>query len=98
MSEMVERVARALVASRFGNEGLMMFDPVPDGFPNSSEARMLFSKRVGEARKDARAAIEAMTEPTDAMVNAAREHHEGQAYLPYSLFSSMIQAALKEQA
>lgn len=45
----------------------------------------------------ARAAIEAMLHPTEAMVYAANDHHEGQHYLPYSLFSAMIQAAIKEE-
>lgn len=44
-----------------------------------------------------RAAIEAMMEPTDAMVDAGREHDRGQQYLPYGLFTAMIQAALKEE-
>jgi hypothetical protein len=28
--------------------------------------------------------------PTDKMVKAAREHHEGEAYLPHSLYKSML--------
>ena len=32
-------------------------------------------------------------EPTPKMVEAAREHHEGEAYLPFSLYKAMIAAA-----
>lgn len=32
-------------------------------------------------------------EPTPEMVEAARAHHEGEAYLPYSLYTAMIAAA-----
>lgn len=48
-------------------------------------------------RRLAVAVLKAIREPTPAMVDAAREHHEGQPYLPYSLFRSMIDAALAEQ-
>ena len=42
----------------------------------------------------ARAAIEAMKDPTIEMMKQARAHHEGEHYLPHSLFNSMIDAAL----
>lgn len=32
-------------------------------------------------------------EPTDKMIMAAHEHHEGEAYLPHSLYTAMIEAA-----
>jgi len=32
-------------------------------------------------------------EPTDAMIASAREHHEGEAYLPVSLYRAMLAAA-----
>lgn len=67
MSEMVERVARALVAAKFGEEGLLIFEPVPDDFPLSLEASLMFKRRIDDAMKEARAAIEAMREPTEAM-------------------------------
>jgi hypothetical protein len=34
-------------------------------------------------------------EPTEAMLDAAREHHEGEHYLPVSLWRSMLAAARK---
>lgn len=32
-------------------------------------------------------------EPTDKMIMAAHEHHEGETYLPHSLYTAMIEAA-----
>lgn len=45
---------------------------------------------------DARAAVEAMREPTEAQVQDARKHHEGEPYLPYSLWRAMIDSILTE--
>lgn len=81
---MVEKVARALFARK-------VEEFVCDG--SWEENASLHD----DFRADARAAIEAMREPTDAMVDAARAHHEGHPYLPYSLFNSMIDAALNEE-
>lgn len=36
-------------------------------------------------------------EPTGAMINFARKHHEGDFYLPVALYKAMIEAAEKEQ-
>lgn len=36
-------------------------------------------------------------EPTAEMIKAAREHHEGEAYLPISLYAAMIAAAPTQQ-
>lgn len=52
---------------------------------------------VDLARREARAAIEAMKDPTIEMMKQARAHHEGEHYLPHSLFNSMIDAALNEE-
>lgn len=37
-------------------------------------------------------------EPTPEMVGAAREHHEAEAYLPFSLYKAMIAAAPEKKA
>ena len=37
-------------------------------------------------------------EPTTEMIMAARKHHEGDAYLPNSLYASMLAAAPEVQA
>lgn len=34
-------------------------------------------------------------EPTREMIDAARQHHEGEAYLPFSLYRAMLAAAPK---
>lgn len=34
-------------------------------------------------------------EPTREMIEAARQHHEGEAYLPFSLYKAMLAAAPK---
>lgn len=34
--------------------------------------------------------------PTDSMIKYAHEHHEGQPYLPYSLYESFVKAAQGE--
>lgn len=42
---------------------------------------------------DARGLVMVPREPTPEMVVAARLDHEGEAYLPYSLYASMLAAA-----
>lgn len=37
-------------------------------------------------------------EPTQAMIDAVRSEHEGEPYLPYSLYKSFLKAALGEAA
>lgn len=34
--------------------------------------------------------------PTESMIKYAHEHHEGQAYLPYSLYRSFVKAAQEQ--
>lgn len=70
MDDMIDKVARALVIAKFGPGAAVLFAPVPEGFPNSKEAQELFSRRIGEARAEASAAIEAMRLPTDEMIKS----------------------------
>lgn len=86
----VENVARALYHS-WAN-----YPACADTRPWEGEAERMPGK-AEHFRKHARAAIEAMREPTMKMVMAAHKHHEGEAWLPNSLFNSMIDAALSEQ-
>lgn len=105
MTTMVEKVARALIIARFGEEGLIIFDAVPDGFEKSKEATALFAKRIAEARAEARAAIEAMDPDNSMMSTGSREqvcHSWGKngefitAESAGDVFTAMMQAALKE--
>lgn len=94
MSEMVERVARALVVSKFGPEAEILFDSVPREFRDADKAQDMFTKRVAEARRDARAAIEAMREPTDEMVHAGNCAKFNAFNPTANSFRAMIDAAL----
>ncbi len=60
----------------------------PDGFRGTRKQRRIYEARI---------AIEAMKNPTIGMMKAARGNHEGEFYLPHSLFNSMIDAALSEE-
>lgn len=85
----IEQVARALCESDDANW-------------DAKDARETANGCTPEEQRDywrdkARAAIEAMRNPTMDMMKAARAHHEGEHYLPHSLFNSMIDAALNEQ-
>lgn len=82
MSDMVERVARA------------MFPLVPNCRGRSFEDHPMRYNLMDKAR----AAIKAMRDPTDQMVRAARKDHEGEHFLPVSLWQSMVDAALKGEA
>lgn len=80
MSDMIERVARAI---HFRGD-----DQGDDAWNHCQPwLRMV-------AREQARVAVEAMRKPTDEMVRAAHKDHEGEYYLPVSLWQSMIDAAL----
>lgn len=102
---MIEKVARALIVARFGEEGLIIFDAVPDGFEKSKEATALFAKRIAEARAEALSAIEAM-KPDNSMKSIGSQTEvchswgkNGEFITDESagdVFSAMIQAALKE--
>lgn len=77
-SEMVERVARAIISRRYGPS---MFDLVNDDLG-------LVHDWFGEAR----AAIEAMREPTEAMIDAGIIASEQQSVS--AIYRAMIDAAL----
>ena len=80
---MIERVKAALyLAHPWGGEDQTLADLPGDW------------KAVYEAM--AIAAIGAMRDPSMHMIMAAHKHHEGEAWLPNSLFNSMIDAALSE--
>jgi hypothetical protein len=84
MSEMIERVARAIYEDAWGIE----WPPEPAG-------------EADEYRRGARAAIEAMREPTEAMLSAAGTRRpRGDEVMgpdhPWALWDAMIDAALKE--
>ncbi len=89
---MIERVARAIVGPH---------RPVPDGSPYTLD--QLRAVRWGQANSteqqnalnEARAAIEAMREPTDAMVDAMDEH--AGTIAPQYAYEAAIDAALNEQ-
>ena len=90
MNEMVERVAEALWTAR-GNA----HDNWPADGPLAKQAPWV--QRI--VREEARAAIEAVREPTDAMLDAAEYEEsdltrEGHA----QIHRAMIDAALKEPA
>lgn len=80
MSEMVEKVARAIDPFAWKNQPKM---------PRRCEASL----------SSARAAIEAMREPTDEMEAAAYAHDDSGAQLSCAydeIYTAMIDAALKE--
>lgn len=82
---MIEHVARALKPKHFE-----IYD---QGFPTQNridqQSFLNSEKVVRRARKDARAAIEAMREPTEAMIDAAKGSY-------VEAFAAMIDAAIKE--
>ncbi|ASQ11852.1 hypothetical protein CDO22_17820 [Sinorhizobium meliloti] len=94
MSTMVERVARALCV----NEGENPDSPTPHN-PHVDFVWQYY-------RGPARAAIEAMMEPTDAMLDAVADEEDRRgipsgvigALIAEEAWPLMIQAALKEQA
>lgn len=82
--KMIERVARAMVAEDSGPEGSMLFD--------------LHWKEFGEGYTcSARAAIEAMLNPTDAMIEAGVNAEYGGTLgsRAANCFNAMIDAALE---
>lgn len=93
VESMIERVAKAIVAGDSGPEGSVLFD--------------IHWREFGDGyMKGARTAIEAMREPTDAMVHAGVDANhtleaiEGYPEYPEScanIYRAMIDAALNEQ-
>lgn len=93
MTTKIEEVAKA-----------MWFDFVDQhGYPNGllTWDEMAGASEINDRREQfrsmAQAAIKAMKNPTMGMMKAARGNHEGEFYLPHSLFNSMIDAALSEE-
>lgn len=82
--EMVERVARAIC----GSEGFY----APDGIGDHGGREANWRFHIAEAR----AVIEAMREPTDAMTQAC-DAMIGDAASPYDHWRRMIDAALDKQ-
>ncbi len=78
----LEEVAKALYDQNYLNSE-------DSHYPSFDESRFLFLPL-------AKVAVEAMRVPTDAMIKSAHEHHEGEFYLPFSLWQSMIDALLNE--
>jgi len=79
MSEMVERVAKAIHQERFG--GKLIWGHYPD-----SEKACL---------EEARAAVEAMREPTESMISKGYDHVDyGGAHIE-SAWRAMVDEALK---
>lgn len=110
-SEMIERVAKALLKARF-------YDYEPGAYENDLEKffKVVDPDHVEAAEYEARAAIEAMREPSKQMIAAGDEEKEacidqgadsdadGNSYpytyinsdLPARVFRAMIAAALPE--
>lgn len=96
MSSMVERVARAILKARF-------YDYEPHAYGNDVDLffREIDPEHMYEARDEARAAIAAMREPTEAMKYAFNK--DWQAWMNHEiddedhLYKAMIDAALGEE-
>ena len=88
MSEMVERVARAIAPDVWIN--FDAFCRLKEYKIDEVEDRKRTSEAIKLSIKRARAAIEAMREPTEAMLTAG-SMRTGEAY------AAMIEAALKEK-
>jgi hypothetical protein len=80
VSEMIERVAKAIRRNKFMRTGrLSVLDPT-----------LITEEELGEAR----AAIEAMREPTEAMAKAG-DTAKAEAFGSYSTWQTMCDEALK---
>ena len=105
MSEMVERVARAMEPNAFAihDRGYTRQDYWADSYP-AERAFINAEKTVSRARKKARAAIEAMREPTVTMLlDGGTTLISGGSYEPTAadgaaaVYASMIDAALDDE-
>lgn len=92
MSEMVERVARALYEADASNSSVR-WESWPE---NKDRARKGLRIKCGKYRDRARAAIEAMREPTSEMIDAAWNEAETQTEQAQEVWCAMINAALTE--
>lgn len=102
MSEMIERVARAICQSAFDRG---VYDRVTCGDALGLSQRQVTVDDMWQLhRAEARAAIEAMREPTDAMCEAGAiyyhdNYQEGRAKeqtTAQPIWEAMVDAALKE--
>jgi hypothetical protein len=82
MTDIVERVARAIRRQKFERTGRL----------RCLDETSVTPEELGEAR----AAIAAMRDPTDAMVDAAYAFSSGEG-IPETMWTVMIDAALMEQ-
>lgn len=88
MVEMIERVARALVRRACPPGGEAQFPYV--------SADEWERKNWRDHTDAARAAIEAMREPSDGMIDAGIEAREGGGSQYYDVYQAMIDAALSD--
>jgi hypothetical protein len=95
MSEMVERMARAIAAH--SSKARDCWHDNALGVTNSHEPGGDWVLAREASLKAARAAIEAMRWPTEEMIEAGqrRQDDEGRGYVPY-IWQGMIDAALEE--
>lgn len=98
MSTMVEKVARAIDPEVFRCEDIAkrFLASAKRNWDGSME-KTVHEAKIAEAFLRAIAAIEAMAEPTGAMIKAGEDNVDGTADVSY-VFTAMIQAALKEEA
>ena len=86
----IDEVARAILKARF-------YDCEPEMYGNDLDAffREIDADHIVDAHDEARAAIEAMREPTRAMSDAGRDNN----YMRYAdpAWRAMIDAALREE-
>jgi hypothetical protein len=89
MSEMVERIARALCIDAHGSS------LSPDAILTCGPAREVGQPAWKFFEDRARVAIAAMREPTEAMRNAFAQHRFARAPTARELWQTMIDAALE---
>ncbi len=86
---MIERVRDAILKAQY-------YDPEPEAYGHSLELfrASTYPEHVDEATAMARAAIEAMMDPTDRMIDAGYEDVRGK---PVATWKLMIRAALEAE-
>lgn len=100
MSEMIERVARAIYDAQNGIDGdqvgdMLYTDHRIDG-PDAETCRAQVMRVCNYA---ARAAIAAMREPTEVMIEASNREWDGRmSYRSSGAWQAMIDAALSEKS
>jgi len=89
VNEMVERVARAMFNDDEAHSDSWGWDQHP---PRDWDADQIEDCERGTYRRNARAAIEAMREPTEAMIRAGED-----GFSPAGTYGMMIDEALKTE-